>query len=133
MLGYEAQLDIESQNKLLENVSVVFTDADNDFIESKPTKKEILDILSESNLNASAGSDGIPSIVYKECWDSLGDSLFDVFNALFAGDLLPASMRTAMMVFTTKPKKPDSIKPSDKRRVSVLNCDFKLYEGIIAK
>ena len=133
MLGYEAQLDIESQNKLLENVSVVFTDADNEFIESKPTKKEILDILSESNLNASAGSDGIPSIVYKECWDSLGDSLFDVFNALFAGDLLPASMRTAMMVFTTKPKKPDSIKPSDKRRVSVLNCDFKLYEGIIAK
>ena len=133
LLGYEANLNLESQNKLLENTFTVFSNEDNLLLEAKPTKKEIIEVLSESNLKASAGSDGIPSIVYKACWDSLGDSLHDVFNELFAGQPLPASMRTAMMVFTTKPKKPDSIKPSDKRRVSVLNCDFKLYEGLIAK
>ena len=42
-------------------------------------------------------------------------------------------MRTAMMNFCPKPKKVNSLKPSDKRRISVLNCDFKLYEGILAR
>ena len=121
-----------SQNKLLETVTSVFSDDDNIFLEAKPTKKQILDILAESNLNAAAGSDGIPMIIYKACWDSLGDILNVVFQALFEGKKLPPSMRTAMMVFCPKPKKPDSIKPSDKRRVSIVNCDFKLYEGIIS-
>ena len=38
-----------------------------------------------------------------------------------------------MMVFGTKPKKPNSLKPRDKRRLSLLNCDFKLVEGIEAR
>ena len=42
-------------------------------------------------------------------------------------------MRTAMMIFSTKPKKPHSIKPEDKRRLSILNNDFKLYEGLISR
>ena len=37
------------------------------------------------------------------------------------------------MNFCPKPKKSNSIKPSDKRRISVLNCDFKLYEGLLAR
>ena len=37
------------------------------------------------------------------------------------------------MNFCPKPKKPNSKKPGDKRRISVLNCDFKLYEGLIAR
>ena len=35
-----------------------------------------------------------------------------------------------MMVFGAKPKKPLSLKPGDKRRISLLNCDFKLSEGV---
>ena len=89
--------------------------------------------MSSSNLHAAAGSDGISSLVYKECWDSLGDCLLDVVTVLFKGALPTASMRTAMMNFCSKPKKLHSIKPSDKRRISILNCDFKLYEGMIAR
>ena len=37
------------------------------------------------------------------------------------------------MVFGTKPKKSKSIKPSDKRKISLLNADFKLTTGIDAK
>ena len=36
------------------------------------------------------------------------------------------------MVFGTKPKKPTSIKVEDKRRISLLNSDFKLITGIEA-
>ena len=35
-----------------------------------------------------------------------------------------------MMVFGTKPKKGSSIKVSDKRRLSLLNSDFKVITGI---
>ena len=38
-----------------------------------------------------------------------------------------------MMHFGTKPKKPKSIQPKDKRRLSLLNCDFKLVEGLDAR
>ena len=38
-----------------------------------------------------------------------------------------------MMTICSKPKKINSLKPGDKRRISILNCDFKLYEGLLAK
>ena len=37
------------------------------------------------------------------------------------------------MVFGNKPKKMNSIKPGDKRRISLLNSDFKVATGIEAK
>ena len=33
------------------------------------------------------------------------------------------------MVFGSKPKKPNSLKPQDKRRISLLNSDFKVASG----
>ena len=126
-------LDESSQKDLLEFVKPVFDKTDNEFLEALPTKKEIFLSLSSSNLKASAGSDGISSLVYKKCWDSLGDSFLEVFKMLFLGSSLTVSMRTAIMKFCSKPKKLHSCKPSDKRRISILNCDFKLYEGLLAR
>ena len=37
------------------------------------------------------------------------------------------------MVFGSKPKKPQSIKPGDKRRISLLNSDFKIITGLEAQ
>ena len=34
------------------------------------------------------------------------------------------------MVFGSKPKKPNSLKPQDKRRISLLNSDFKIASGL---
>ena len=45
---------------------------------------------------------------------------------------IPLSMRTAMLVFGTKTKKPNSILPKDKRRISLLNSDFKIATGLEA-
>ena len=67
------------------------------------------------------GSDGITSLVYRECWDSMGDALTDVVLARFQGEKMQVSMRTSLMVFGAKPKKPHSLKPGDKRRISLLN------------
>ena len=51
---------------------------------------------------------------------------------VWEGEPLPLSQRTSLMVFGSKPKKPHCKKPSDKRRISLLNSDLKLITGIEA-
>ena len=45
---------------------------------------------------------------------------------------LPNSMEISLMVFGSKPKKPGSLLPKDKRRISLLNADFKIASGLEA-
>ena len=63
----------------------------------------------------------------------LGEPLTEVMQAIFDCQDLPLSMRTSLMVFGSKPKKPNSILPKDKRRISLLNCDFKVATGLEAR
>ena len=128
-----AQLDISAQDVLLNELETVVTAEENDMLAKVPDKEEVLETLMEGNVKAAPGTDGITSLVYRQCWDSLGDALTDVTIAKFQGEKLPVSMRTSMMVFGSKPKKPRSVNPKDKRRISLLNCDFKLVEGLEAK
>ena len=89
-------------------------------------------MLSDSNLLAAPGTDGIPGLLYKEHWDLLGDQLTEVMTEIFKCQALPKSMATSLMVFGAKPKKPGSLLPKDKRRISLLNSDFKIATGLEA-
>ena len=60
----------------------------------------------------------------------MGPSLTEVVQAIFNGGQPTHSMRTCLIVFGSKPKKPNSIKPGDKRRISLLNSDFKVVTGL---
>ena len=111
----------------------VFTEADNNMLLAIPTKKEVEETILESNLHAAPGTDGITSYLYKECWQILGDSLTEVARAVFGGQRPPVSQRTSLMVFGSKPKKLSSLKASDKRRISLLNADFKMITGLDAR
>ena len=53
-------------------------------------------------------------------------------QAINEGNQPTVSQRTSLMVFGAKPKKPTSLKPSDKRKISLLNSDFKIATGIEA-
>ena len=128
-----AELDQNAQELLLAEIEPVVTDVDNAMLLASPDKEEVSETLKEANLGAAPGTDGITSLVYKLCWDSMGDALTAVAQAKFNGEKLPNSMRTSMMVFGTKPKKANSLKPGDKRRISLLNSDFKLVEGLDAR
>ena len=109
------------------------TAADNVMLSAPPDKDEVYETVQEANHRAAPGTDGITSLVYKLCWSSMGDALTAVTQAKFEGEKLPSSMRTALMVFGTKPKKANSLKPGDKRRISLLNPDFKILEGLDAR
>ena len=128
-----APLHLDAREALLEEVHQVFSEEDNQNFMKIPDEQEIKEVLNKSNLLAAPGSDGIPSLLYHECWDILKLRFTEVIQAIFSGRKPPVSMRTSVMVFGNKPKKMNSIKPGDKRRISLLNSDFKVATGIEAK
>ena len=133
LMLHPGQLDQIAQQILLDEVTPVFTDKDIKMFLTPPSKDDVWDTVCNSNLNAAPGSDGIPSLAYKECWSTLGEPLTEVMLAIFHCQELQPSMRTSLMVFGCKPKKPNSILPKDKRRISLLNSDFKVATGMDAQ
>ena len=133
LLTNKAEFDQQARDILLDEVDDVFTEDDNKKFLLVPSKNEIKEVLQSSNLSAAPGTDSIPSLLYHICWDKLGDALTEVVQAIHSGSKPTLSMRTSLMVFGTKPKKPTSIKPGDKRRISLLNSDYKIITGVEAK
>ena len=133
LLLHPVELDLAAQTCLLNEVESVFTEADNLMLSAPATKQEVKDAIAASNLHASPGTDGITSLLYNTCWDIIGDPLTEVIQAIHEGNQPTVSQRTSLMVFGSKPKKPNSIKPSDKRKISLLNSDFKIITGIEAR
>ena len=132
LLLADARLVPLAQEQLLQEVVPCFTDADNAILCAPPTKEKVKKIVDNSNLNAAPGNDGIPSLLYKTCWDTIGDALTEVMKEVHQCKPLALSLRSSLMVFGAKPKKPNSLKPQDKRRISLLNSDFKVASGLDA-
>ena len=132
LLLHPADLDKVAQETLLKEVKVVFTEEDNKRFLTPPTKEKVRKVLYASNLMAAPGTDGIPGLLYTEHWDLLGDHLSAVMLEIFHCNPPSYSMLTSLMVFGSKPKKPGSLLPKDKRRISLLNADFKVASGLEA-
>ena len=125
-----ALLDVEAQGVLLNGVEEVFTPEDNRMLAAAVTKDEVKESIFSANLHAAPGIDGITTYLYKECFEILGDILTEVARAVFGGEQPTQSKRTSLMVCTSKPGKEKSLKVKDKRRISLLNSDFKMMTGI---
>ena len=105
LLG-DAGLVLAAQEQLLEEVVPCFTEADNKVLSSPPTVQDVQDTIANSNLHAAPGNDGIPSLFYKTCWETMGESLTEVMLDIYRCKPLTPSLRTSLMVFGSKPKKP---------------------------
>ena len=130
LLLQPAHLDQAAQDTLLAEVDPVFSDSDNTKLLKTPSKIEVFETLAASNLHAAPGTDGLTSFFYKECFKTMGNPLTEVVKAVFSGEKPSLSQRTSKMVFGAKPKKEGSFKPGDKRRISLLNSDFKTISGL---
>ena len=133
LLLHPAVLDPAAHEALLSEVQPVFTDSDNQMICALPDKAEVKEVLWDSNQHAAPGTDGLTAYLYRQCWDQLGDPLTEVAQAVFKGHQPSPSQRTSLMVFGAKRKKQQSNKPKDKRKISLLNVDFKIMTGLEAK
>ena len=132
ILTKPAELDIEAQNILLKEVKPVFTKADNVMMKKMPDKKEVKESVFSANANAAPGTDGLSILVYSHCWEIFGDSLTEVCQSIHGGATPALSQRTSLMVYGSKSNKPPNyVDPKHKRRISLLNSDFKASTGII--
>ena len=131
LLSSHPNLCEASQASLLSEVLPVFTEQDNNMFKKLPTKQEVKESVNSANMNAAPGNDGLTSFVYKHCWDILGQSLTEVVQEVHKGASPSLSQRTSLMVYGCKANKPsNSLDPSHKRRISLLNADFKIISGI---
>ena len=126
LLLHPANLDNAAQEALLREVRPVFTAKDNEMMSKMYTKEEVKESVWSANTNAAPGTDGLTNLVYRHCWEILGDSLTEVAQSVFKGETPTLSQRTSLKA--NKP--PNSIDPKHKRRISLLNSDFKIITGI---
>ena len=133
LLLHPAPIDQPARDCLLGEFTRVFTAKDNENLLKIPNMEVVKKVVDKSNLLAAPGTDGIPSYLYSKCWDVMGPPLTEVVQAIHLGGQPTLSMRTSLMVFGCKPKKLSSLKPSDKRRISLLNSGFKVVTGTEAE
>ena len=98
ILLHPASLDVAAQESLLQGVKKVFTKKDNEMMCKIPTSEEVKNSLWSSNPNAAPGNDGLTNLLYKHCWDILGDGLVQVVQAVHGGASPTLSQRTSLMV-----------------------------------
>ena len=107
LLLHPAVLDKEAQTVLLAEVDHTFTDEDNKMLSAIPTKEEVKESVMSSNVHGAPGSDGITSLLYRECFNILGDSL-TVVQTVLKGEQPSRSQRTSLMMCAAKPGKVQS-------------------------
>merc|ERR1712173_50407 len=132
LLDNPSILDSKAQEELLSFVDVVFTEADNKFLDMPISDEDVKASLLSANRNSSPGSDGLTYLTYLACWDSLGHHLSEVLRAIVTSGKLPESMKNSFLVFSPKINKENSTRIKDKRKLSLLQTDFKILSGILA-
>ena len=121
-----------ARRTLLAEVGPAFTNSDNQMLLAAPTQGEVKQALARAHLLASPGCDGVPALLYQECWEILKNPLTEMIKAIFSGEQPTLQQRTSLMVFLRKPKKMNCFKDTSLRRVSLLCSDMKLVTGIEA-
>lgn len=123
-------MDQVAQRNILENVKVVFDEEDRLFLSAEPTLNEVKEEVWGGNSFAAPGSDGIILYFYKYFWEDIHELLFNMIKDNRRRKGLTSSQKIALVVFGKKPKKGDSIKAKDLRRISLLNNDYKINSGL---
>ena len=132
LLETEAELDEAAQGQLLDEVEEVFVAKDNEMLEAEITDEEVRESLKTSNKKAAPGGDGITFLVSDLCWSSLGKDLCNVIREVAKAGTPTESMKHSFMVFSPKPGKTTSLLPRDKRKLAMLQSDWKILTGIMA-
>ena len=125
--------DEESSTELLNEIQSSITAEDNEILLKNPDINEIKKVIKDSNLHSSPGFDGIPVCLYDACWNSLSAPFLNMVKEIHDGGYPSTSQNISILIYGSKAGKEKSINPSDKRRISLLNSDFKILTGIEAR
>ena len=97
------------------------------------TEVEVRGALARLSPWKAPGIDGIPNVVWKETWETLGQHITNIFNASYQLGHVPRQWRMARILPLRKPGKPDYRVAKAYRPISLLATLGKLMELVLAR
>ena len=125
-----APMHIKFQELLLSGIKEVFTDENREILSTEATPTEVKAKVWRGNQIASPGSEGIILYFYKYYWKEVGKYLHLSILDNFRRKAVTKSHSVGLVVFGNKPGKGNSIKFKNKRRISLLNVNYKINSSI---
>lgn len=110
----------------------VVTEEQNKILTAEITETELVNAISNLKSNKSPGPDGFSSEWYKTFRSNLTPSLLQACNITIKEGKMPPSWNEAVISVLPKEGK-DKLECGSYRPISILNVDYKLYTGILAK
>jgi hypothetical protein len=121
--------DKVAQDRLLNLLDRKLTDEQRDSCDGQLTVGECLMAVKSMAYGKTPGSDGLPKEFYLSFWDLLKEDFVEMANYCFSVELMPESMRQALISLLFKKEDPELLK--NWRPISLLNTDYKIITKVL--
>lgn len=118
-------------NQIQEDFLVKANDRDRFLLEQEISVHEIYDAIMTMKIDKCPGIDGLPIEFYKEFWSKIKEVLLELFSQIYQDNEFHLSARQALISLIGKPGK-DPLKLSNWRPLSLLYCDYKIWDKVLA-
>jgi hypothetical protein len=106
----KVQTDKVAQDRLLNILDRKLTDEQRDSCEGQLTEGECLVAVKSMAYGKTPGSDGLPKEFYLTFWGLLKEDFVEMANYCFSVELMPESMRQALISLLFKKEDPELLK-----------------------
>jgi hypothetical protein len=117
-------------NGVLDSITPRVTDEMNDYLNLEYTEDEVKRALDEMGDLKAPGADGMPAVVYKRFWGTVGETVVKEVLQVLRGGSIPEGWNETIVVLIPKVQNPDRMK--DLRPISLCNVVYKLISKVIA-
>lgn len=129
---YKSQgIDDESADILLNSVQSKLTEQDREVCDSKLTIGECDAVIKKLELGKSPGIDGITYGFYKMYWNTIREDFMDVVGCIEEKQELCPTQYTGLIRLLYKSGDREDM--ANWRPITLLNCDYKIIEKMLAK
>lgn len=128
---FEKQPNVnDDYDTIFENITTTLTDEEQDAL-SKPIEEiELKNAIYSASNNSCPGPDGINYDFYKTFYDLIRDDMLTLFNSYLRDGEYPPALFSAGII-TLIPKKGDIHDLNNRRPISMLNTDYKIFTKIL--
>ena len=123
-------IDEQNANLLLSHVENGLTDEQKEMCERNVTLQECEKHVQKLKIDSSPGIDGITNLFYKQYWNVIKEDFIEVVNEILSEEECCPSQYIGVIVLHYKDG--DRGMLNNWRPITLLNCDFKIIEKIIA-